>query len=147
MFDKSCVICDKVFHSKKKLSKYCSIECYWDSIRKIAKINQLENANIWFWSKVKKQANGCMLWTGGKSTQGYGKVSRFRENGHAELAHRVSYLLTNGRYPIGVTRHKCDVKLCCNPNHLTEGSIRDNLHDAYERNGDCILCSPNTISS
>jgi hypothetical protein len=32
-----------------------------------------------------------------------------------------------------VVRHKCDVRLCVNPDHLLVGSRRDNVQDAKDR--------------
>jgi hypothetical protein len=30
--------------------------------------------------------------------------------------------------------HKCDIKLCCNPNHLTVGTNLDNIMDSVQKN-------------
>lgn len=32
-----------------------------------------------------------------------------------------------------VVRHKCDNRMCINPEHLESGTIMDNVHDAVER--------------
>lgn len=63
----------------------------------------------------------------------YGRVTRFHEDGSFEYAHRISYFLFNGRFANGLTRHKCDNPICVNPNHLLEGTHKDNSRDASER--------------
>jgi len=80
-----------------------------------------------FWSKVDKQ-NDCWLWTGGISKSGYGN---YRNNG----AHRYSYQITFGDIPKGmVVMHKCDVKICVNPDHLSIGTHKDNSKDMVTKN-------------
>ncbi len=77
------------------------------------------------------EASGCWNWTGKPSTIGYGQ---FSWAGYVAPAHRHSYLEFNG--PIAdnlVVRHKCDNKLCCNPDHLELGTQRDNIRDYLER--------------
>ena len=95
-----------------------------------------------FWSKVDKQ-NECWLWTGGISKSGYGN---YRNTG----SHRYSYQITFGEIPQGmVIMHKCDVKVCVNPDHLSIGTYKDNSKDMVaknrhrdwrgERHGNCKL--------
>lgn len=49
-------------------------------------------------------------------------------------AHRVAYTISHGFIPAGlVVRHRCDNPPCCNPAHLTIGSVRDNVRDRDER--------------
>ena len=51
-----------------------------------------------FWPKVNKEApNGCWEWTGSLSTEGYG---RFSLNCKGIQAHRYSYELAWGQYPV-----------------------------------------------
>lgn len=84
-----------------------------------------------FWSKVAPPGSGgCRLWTGSLHRLGYG---HYRLNGKIEAAHRVAFLLSQGRSPIGVIRHLCDTPACCEPSHLIEGTQKQNMEDCVER--------------
>lgn len=66
--------------------------------------------------KVKILDNGCWLFTGSVSRNGYGWSSLF---GKTVMAHRASYLLYVGDIPKGMhLHHICALKLCVNPAHL-----------------------------
>lgn len=76
-----------------------------------------------FWAKVEK-SDGCWLWTGAKTTTGYGSVWL---DGRSVKAHRVAYELLVGRIPDGLTiDHLCRVRLCVNPAHLEPVTNREN---------------------
>ena len=85
-----------------------------------------------FWAKVSVGDEGaCWLWTGHVTAQGYG-VRYWK--GREHRAHRIAYELSGGVIPKGMLlRHKCDVKLCCNPSHLEPGTHADNMHDMVKR--------------
>lgn len=73
----------------------------------------------------------CLLWTGGKFRDGYGKT---RHEGKTRRVHRLLYEMINGEIPAGlVVCHTCDRPLCCNPDHLFLGTPRDNHHDAMRK--------------
>lgn len=50
------------------------------------------------------------------------------------LAHRLAYTLTHGRIPAGmVVMHSCDNPRCVNPDHLSAGTQRQNIHDSIRK--------------
>ena len=74
-----------------------------------------------FWAKVNK-SNSCWLWTGSKSSSGYGRYKN-------QLAHRYSMII-NGMPPGNLcVCHHCDTPLCVNPAHLFLGTRKDNIID------------------
>ena len=98
-----------------------------------------------FWKRIlRKSDTECWEWQGATTSGGYGNLSW---HGVRVQAHRVAYSLTFGGIGL-VTNfrhegkaktyrrfvlHKCDNRLCCNPNHLFLGSMRTNLLDAYKK--------------
>jgi hypothetical protein len=70
--------------------------------------------------------SGCWLWLKA-CRSGYGVVKLDGE----QYAHRLSWRAHHGSIPPGMLIcHKCDVRECCNPDHLFLGSYRDNRVDA-----------------
>lgn len=87
-------------------------------------------------SRVIVDTNGCWLWQGCKDGRGYGKVSLEKRKGKVvkERTHRIMYMAVHGPIPNNmVVRHKCDVKGCCNPDHLELGTKSQNAYDYYVR--------------
>ena len=98
-----------------------------------------------FWAKVlKKKPTDCWEWQGSTTSGGYGNLSW---HGLKVQAHRVAYFLTFGGIGletdfrhVGKAKtykrfvlHRCDNRLCCNPEHLFLGSMRTNQLDAYQK--------------
>jgi hypothetical protein len=72
-------------------------------------------------------ADGCILWTGTTSPDGYGRIW---VEGRIEGAHRLAYALANGPIPDGAyVLHRCDVRACCNAAHLFLGDHAANMAD------------------
>lgn len=93
-------------------------------------ITQVQRAD--FWSRVDiGEPDSCWLFTSG----GKGRYGQFKINGHDYNSHVIAFFLNVGVWP--VVRHTCDVKLCCNPTHLIDGTIAENNQDKMDR-GRCF---------
>lgn len=85
-----------------------------------------------FFKRIVK-TDGCWLWSGAKYGDGYGRYKIDDE----ERAHRVSYVLHNGKIPFGMyVLHKCDNRECTNPDHLFLGTQEQNIKDMIEKKRD-----------
>lgn len=74
---------------------------------------------------------GCLLVNKVPERNGYVKV---RWNGVKESAHRASWRIHFGAIPDGMcVCHKCDTRMCANPNHLFLGTHRDNVLDMISK--------------
>lgn len=83
-----------------------------------------------FWSKV-AVTGGCWWWMGAQHEQGYG---HFGLSGYIVRAHRVSYLIANGKCdPKLMVCHHCDTPRCVRPDHLFQGTRQDNSFDMIEK--------------
>lgn len=80
-----------------------------------------------FWSKVALTANPdkCWEWRSLLFRIGYGSV---QFAGKTRSAHRVSWFLTHGVWPTYLL-HSCHNRKCVNPNHLREGTHKENMQD------------------
>jgi len=90
-----------------------------------------------FWRSVDKhgperslELGPCWIWQRGQDGGGYGQVWF---EGRMVRAHRVAFFLAYGRWPTPCARHRCDTTLCCRPDHLLEGTRRDNNEDRDRR--------------
>jgi len=85
-----------------------------------------------FFKHIDKQKDGCWVWTGHRTSDGYGC---FRVNQKPTRANRASYVMFNGVLSQKeVVRHTCDNPLCVNPDHLLKGTHADNVNDKVMRN-------------
>ena len=81
---------------------------------------------------VINEVTGCWEFQGGKNNIGYGMI---RDDKKMRTTHRVSYEEHIGPIPYGlVVMHSCDNPICCNPNHLSVGTMKDNMHDMIKKN-------------
>lgn len=72
------------------------------------------------------------MWTACRLPKGYGKVGRVP--GGESLAHRISWILTNGPIPDGLcVLHRCDNPPCVRTDHLFLGTLADNIHDMDDK--------------
>lgn len=111
----------------KTLKKY---DKYGRPRRFIRNHHRNESIEDQFWKRVKKE-DGCWIWTGAKSSAGYGQL---RHKNKLYYAHRISYKLHYGKDPGEFhVLHKCDNPACVNPEHLSLGSHLDNMHDCIKK--------------
>jgi hypothetical protein len=67
----------------------------------------------------------CWEWMGSCGTPGYGNWGFHG----MQAAHRATYKLFNGE-PVGLVLHRCGNRKCCNPDHLYDGTYKDNRRDS-----------------
>lgn len=86
-----------------------------------------------FWNGVEiKSENECWEWTWMKNKQGYGLKRWF---GKMELAHRIAFIVSGGvitpERPCVL--HSCDNPPCCNPKHLSNGTVLENNQERHRK--------------
>jgi hypothetical protein len=87
---------------------------------------------------VIRNPGACWGWSGcAPKNPGYGQ---FRHENKLERAHRASWILHFGEIPKGkFVLHKCDNKICSNPEHLFLGTSLDNIKDMISKNRSPVL--------
>lgn len=118
MNHKICELCGTPFSAARR---FCSKSC--------ASKSKARSVESRFWEYVVRTGD-CWLWTGCKTSFGYGAIRQGGRNGETLRTHRVSWELRNGPIPPGmIVLHKCDIPACVNPDHLRLGSHADNVKD------------------
>lgn len=86
--------------------------------------DKLENI---FWKHVIPTDN-CWIWIGHTDKDGYGSLMYLRRR---HRVHRVSFFLHQGFLTEELcVLHLCNNRICCNPEHLYEGTKSQNAQDA-----------------
>lgn len=79
-----------------------------------------------------RRYGGCLLWTGSRNSQGYGK---FKVCAMTVLAHRFAYfaehslwILPTGKFGDVCHAWTCPNRACCDPSHIYLGTRRENIY-------------------
>jgi len=123
---KNCLVCHNPLYTKPSAvkngrGKYCSRKCY-DLYR-----NNSYSERFWKWVD---KTDGCWIWKGVRPDERYG-VFRYRDENW--YTHRFSWFLTYGYFPKQYILHKCDNPPCVRPDHLFEGTAKENTQDAIKK--------------
>ena len=85
-----------------------------------------------FWARVNKNGQvplcnpslgPCWLWEGRRGK----KYGQFDYCGRTEVAHRMAWLFTMGKWPEYTLDHLCRVTTCVNPSHLEDVPLAKNI--------------------
>lgn len=77
-------------------------------------------------------ANGCWLWQGFRNHKGYGYTT-FRSRPVACHRQMLKLTMSVALKTEEFACHRCDVRNCCNPEHLFVGSTSENQQDSIAK--------------
>lgn len=114
-----CTHCGIDFLRTSSKQKHCSYACRFLEVA----AQFISSEECWEWPKTVNPVTG------------YGHMTA-RIDGRTVLftAHRLSYVLLNGKIPDSLqVLHRCDNRRCFNPKHLFVGTQKDNIHDMMKK--------------
>lgn len=85
-------------------------------------------------SRTEKSESGCWVWKGSVNNHGYGRIGSALKVLGERAAHRISYRAFLGNIPRDKSvLHRCDLRRCCNPEHLFLGTQAENVQDMISK--------------
>lgn len=141
-----CATCSKeyVLTQRNHKGKFCSHTCirylgpsdklglfkgFWSLLNEEQKLIKIRDQ----FEKTVIRQNGCWSWKKSPLTTGY--ASLYTGKRKLMSGHRISWILHYGTIPKGLfVLHKCDNRICTNPEHLFLGTHIDNMRDMVSKN-------------
>ncbi len=140
---RNCNLCKKEFIAPNtfKIKKYCSKECYtqtmigsekdsfWDTANEEEKLERLKKS---FEKYIIRNESECWGWKGSLRKK-YGSL-QYGGKYKSISAHRASWIIHYGPIPDELfVCHKCDNPGCFRPDHLFLGTATDNVQDMIKK--------------
>lgn len=124
---------DELLHKESKLiTKYCRGCLFNEWVTDVESLLPYYQraANISFREDRYTVIDECWVWN--TEHRGYGSNINVCINGQTKSIrpHRLSYFIKHGQVP-QLVRHLCNNKRCVNPDHLIDGSHKQNRDDYY----------------
>lgn len=85
-----------------------------------------------FWARMTRTPSGCLEWSGSRYNDDYGRVWCPGDRKHVR-AHRVAFEIGHGVDALLHVLHTCDNPPCCEPEHLFQGTDKDNSDDKVSK--------------
>lgn len=124
-----CAHCGAESRTRSIRTRYCSKACAGAARRARAPLATRLIAKV-----QHGDPDECWPWTGARTRDGYGSISRGDGTTRSMLTHRAAYLIANGELPADIeVCHSCDNPPCCNPAHLFSGTHTVNMRDAKDK--------------